>query len=265
VGMQQNTPEWLAWRKKGIGASESAAILGLCPYNTAHGVWLNKTGRTKEVETNFAMQRGSDLEGKARAKYELISMQDMNPVIATHPKYEILRASLDGISEDKKTILELKVPSLETHEKAKKGIVPDHYMIQIQHQLLVTGAEVCHFFTYSHKDESHALVEVIPNLETQGEIVAKCLEFWKIVESNTPPPLTERDVKYIDDNPALMEICQKILVGSSVLSKDVLNSLKAEAIKLGEHPKIMCGRVRISTVNKNGKFSYHKLTITEAV
>lgn len=260
----QGSPEWHAWRLKGIGASESAAILGLCPYNTPTDVFLDKKGRGEIFEGNVATQRGQDLEGKARAMYELISMEDMPPRLAVHPKFDFLRASLDGLSPDGKKILEIKCPGAESHEKAKAGIVPDHYMIQIQHQLAVTGADSCDYFSYSYKDGSYALVEVLPDLEMQGKIVFMTQEFWlNNVLKDVPPPLTDRDVKTVDDE-RVKEICEKLATEKDSLKKADADALKAEAVQLGGHPKIRCGRVRISTVNRSGKFSYHKLTIAEA-
>lgn len=265
--MQQGTNEWHEWRRKGVGASESAAILGLCPYSTAFDVFMDKTGRAEAFEGNAATQRGQDLEGKARAMYELISMEDMPPMCAVHPKYDFLRASLDGLRADGKKILEIKCPGAESHEKAKAGIVPDHYMIQIQHQLAVTGADSCDYFSYSYKDGSHALVEVLPNLETQAKIVLAAEEFWtKNVLADSAPPLTDRDTKIIVNNPECEQLCLKIKElklkdDKRAIAKIELDTLKAMAVALGGHPKIKCGDVRISTVNRNGKFSFHKLTI----
>jgi len=262
--MQQGTNEWLEWRKKGVGASESAAILGVCPHNTPTDVFLDKTNRAQAFEGNMATQRGQDLEGKARAMYELISMEDMPPAVAVHPKYEILRASLDGLRSDRKKILEIKCPGAESHQMAKMGAVPPHYMIQIQHQLAVTGADSCDYFSYSYKDGSYALVEVFPDLELQAKIVIAALDFWnKHIIPDVAPPLTDRDVKSVDDIPEVVSICKQLESDSKIMKKAALDELKAQAITLGGHPKIKCGNVKISCVNRAGKFSYHKLTIKD--
>ena len=263
--MQQGTNEWLEWRRKGIGASEASAIMGKCPYSTPYSVFMDKTGRVKAFEGNFATMRGSELEAKIRSRYELLTMETMEPACAVHPKYEILRASLDGLRSDGKLILEIKCAGVETIEMAKNGLVPDHYMIQVQMQLLVTGADLCHFFVYNEKLGDHALVEVSPNLELQAEIVLKVLDFWhRHIVIDVPPPLTDRDLKIIDDNPLLEILAQKIIMGTD-LKKSDLDALKAEFVLKGEHPKVRCGRVQVSTVNRKGVFSYHKLTIHEEI
>ena len=41
--------EWLKVRKKGIGSSDAAAAIGLNPYKSQLELWMEKTGRDKEL------------------------------------------------------------------------------------------------------------------------------------------------------------------------------------------------------------------------
>jgi putative phage-type endonuclease len=264
--MIQNSPEWERWRLGGIGASEISAIIGVDRYsNTPHSVWLVKSKRSKGFEGNSFTVHGQETEAKARARYELVSMEDMPPACATHPKYQICRASLDGLRADNKLILELKCPTgRDTLDTALAGRVPDHYWPQVQYQLAVTGADMCHFFVYHSDSGEHALVEVLPDIEYQGELIAAALEFWeKFVIPDIPPPLTEKDVKIIEDDKILADLCTEIIEGKDRLPKPKLDSLKARAVEMSGHNKFKCGRVQFSAVNRNGKFSFHKLTIQE--
>lgn len=36
--------EWLAWRRRGIGGSDAAAILGISPFRTARDIYFDKLG-----------------------------------------------------------------------------------------------------------------------------------------------------------------------------------------------------------------------------
>lgn len=49
-------------RSQSIGGSEIAAMLGLCPYQSSHDLWLSKTGRAKPFEGNEHTRRGKALE-----------------------------------------------------------------------------------------------------------------------------------------------------------------------------------------------------------
>ena len=53
---------WLAERRKTIGGSDAAGIVGLSRYATPYTVWADKTGRLPEQEDNEAMRQGRDLE-----------------------------------------------------------------------------------------------------------------------------------------------------------------------------------------------------------
>jgi putative phage-type endonuclease len=265
VQLVQNTPEWLEWRRKGIGASEMAAILGVCKYSTPYRVWCEKTGRSKGFAGNFATERGHELEAKARARYELVSMEDMPTACAEHLKYSILRCSLDGVREDFKKILEIKCPGKESHEIAASGKVPDHYFPQVQFQLMVTGADECEYFSYfvdKEGNESHAIVNVKPDLEYQGMLVVKALEFWKLVESDTRPALADDDDLLVDDG-AVATLCEK-LTAKDGLSKSEIDQIKESVIRLGGHSRIRSGRVLVTrSRTSSGKDSY-RATIAKA-
>lgn len=266
--MLQGSPEWHAWRLKGVGGSEVPSLLGLCPYDgTPYKVFLVKSGRSKGFEGNSFTEHGKETEGKARSRYELINMEDMeSDVCAVHPQYSVCRVSLDGISLDRKKILEIKCPKGDsTISMAKAGKVPEHYMAQIQYQLAVSGADSCDFFVYHSDTGEDALVTVLPDIEYQGRIIAAVLEFWeKHVVTDIAPPLTDKDVLEVSEtNLPIKTLCERIKTTKDTAAKKEIDRLKAEAVALAGHPKMRCGDVQISTVIRNGKFSYHKLTIKE--
>lgn len=250
--MQQNTPEWLEWRQKGIGASDIAAIIGASPYSTPYMVWLDKTGRKKAFEGNVATVRGQELESKARSRYELETLEDMPPAMAVHPKFEICRVSLDGKRLDNKLILEIKCPGEANHKLAMGKIIPAHYVSQVQYQLAVTGADCCHYFSFG-PDESSALIEVLPDVAMQGMLVDAALNFWNNhVLTDIPPPLTSSDV-IETENPEILSMFRLVEKGA--------DHMRPEIIKLGGHTKIRCGKYLLSkSITKTGKDSF-RLTV----
>lgn len=261
--MIQDSPEWHAWRLSGIGASEIPSILGLCPYGgTPHKVWRVKTKRDKGFQGNSFTEHGKETEAKARARYELLNLEDMPPACATHPKYPFLLASLDGWNQETKRVLEIKCPKgSSTLDAALGGNVINHYVPQVQQQLLVTGADELDFFVFHDESKRDALVTVTPDLEMQARIIIAAEEFWKFVLTDTPPPLTDEDIKIIEDNDLLLKLSEKIIAQKDSATKVAIDGMKREFISIGGHPKVKCGRVLVSTVNRSGKFSYHKLTV----
>jgi putative phage-type endonuclease len=258
--LEQNTPEWIEFRRQGIGGSDIAAILGVCKYKTPYQLYCEKLNIGPQFKGNWATVRGSEQESTVRAKYEFYNLEDMRPACAIHPKYEIARSSLDGISENNKLILEIKCPGEDTHKIAQEKRVPEHYFPQTQWNLMVTGADLCHYFSYSFKDQTTALVSVVPDIDFQGMMLAKAIDFWNNhVIAKVAPQLTEKDILIVDDVEVKL-LCEKL---KAETEESKAKALKAEIIKLGGHTKVRCGNVLVSkSVTKTGKDSY-RLTISD--
>ena len=54
--------EWLERRRKTIGGSDAAGIVGLSKWASPFSVWADKTGRAAEKSDTEAMRQGRDLE-----------------------------------------------------------------------------------------------------------------------------------------------------------------------------------------------------------
>lgn len=57
--------EWLRWRREDVTASGAPALLGAHPYQTAFGLFLEKTGQEKPKEESGPLRRGRLMEGPA--------------------------------------------------------------------------------------------------------------------------------------------------------------------------------------------------------
>ena len=47
-------PEWLEWRKKGIGGSDASVVCGISRYKSLVELWLDKTGQIPSAEAGEA-------------------------------------------------------------------------------------------------------------------------------------------------------------------------------------------------------------------
>ena len=54
--------EWLERRRKTIGGSDAAGIVGLSKWASPFSVWADKTGRAAEKADTEAMRQGRDME-----------------------------------------------------------------------------------------------------------------------------------------------------------------------------------------------------------
>lgn len=207
IDLEQGSPEWLAWRKTVITATEASIILGNNPWDTPYTCWQRKLGLIPEKTSNEAMERGKRLEPEARAQFIQRFCMNMIPVVVESTEFDFLGASLDGYCEAENAILEIKCGGSKLHEKALKGEIPPYYMDQMQHQLLVTGAEKC--FYYSYDGTNGICIDVFPDAEYRKTFMPKAREFWRCVAFSEPPALQDSDYKDMSDEPLWRETASK--------------------------------------------------------
>ncbi len=158
------------------------------PFKTPRMLWSIKTGRQKENAPSPAARRGRELERYARRVYERRTGIQMEPLCMVHDELEWMRASLDGLSFDGSTLLEVKCPlSLRDRTSAEEGRVPSQYYAQLLHQLAVSGAEQAHYWSF------HGTNGTLIEVRTDGEYAKRLVEaeaaFWLLVTENRWPEL----------------------------------------------------------------------------
>lgn len=216
INLEQGSQEWIAWRNSVITSTDASIIMGSNPWETPFKCWQRKLGLVEEKQTNEAMERGKRLEPEARAHFkDKYLMPMMNPLVVESTEFDFLGASLDGFSEKENSILEIKCGSAKLHSMAAFGEIPEYYKDQMQHQLLVTGADRC--FYYSYSGEEGICIEVLPDEKYEEKFLPKAREFLKCLVLFEPPPLQEKDYINMEENPLWKEqaelyknICQDI-------------------------------------------------------
>ena len=184
------TPEQREARKKGIGGSDVAAILGLSPYKSAVDVWLKKTGRSNDDVSSEAAYWGNVLEDVVAAEFEKRRNTKVHKVekTQTHPQHawalgNIDRRTADGILECKTAGLRMRDHWFEDGES-----VPISYQAQCMWYMAVTDAPVCDVAALIGGQEyvERRIERDDAVIEHMIEIAA---EFWhKHVLADIPPP-----------------------------------------------------------------------------
>jgi len=191
--LHQNTAEWHRWRRQGIGASDAPVIMGETPFKTPRTLWSIKTGRMQERSAGPAARRGRELERFARRAYERQTGIQVEPLCLVHAEFEWMRASLDGLSFDGSTLLEIKCPlSPRDRVSAQQGRIPPQYYGQLQHQLEVSGADRAHYWSFH--GTGGILVEIRPDREYAKRLVEAEAAFWKLVKENRWPELANEEL-----------------------------------------------------------------------
>ena len=185
--LEQRSEEWFQWRNKGIGSSEAGILMGVNNYRGVVDLWLEKTGQiVKKQIVSEDIQRGIDNEDKALKLYVEKTGFHMEPLTFEHPKFNFLRASLDGGNNTLKKLIEIKCPREHNHIKTKKHhYIKPEYVAQMQHQFIVTKFTSGDFLSYFQ--EELIIIPVEPDYEYMGELLAREILFWEHVTNQTEP------------------------------------------------------------------------------
>jgi len=191
IDLQQGTDKWIEYRKSRIMATDIPIILGSNSWSSELQLWEEKLNIQIPQSLNDAMKRGQLLEPEARKlAIHLIGIH-FEPCVYQSNKYPWLAASLDGISTQCQNayILEIKCPKEFTHLDSHEGNIPFYYLDQIQHQLLVTDAKICYYFSYrpEYVDQPYIIQEIHPDLQKQKEIIEKSYNFYYNLCNWNPP------------------------------------------------------------------------------
>ena len=145
----QGSPEWLALRVNHFTASEASAMLGVSKYQSRDELLKqHATGLSPEVSPaqQALYDRGHDTEAAIRPHIEQQISEDLFPatVTATVDGLPML-ASCDGQTMMGEILMEHKLLNQDLVAAIEAKELPEHYTVQMEQQLLVTGAEKCLF------------------------------------------------------------------------------------------------------------------------
>jgi putative phage-type endonuclease len=180
--------EWLEHRRKSIGGSEAAAIVGLNPWASPYSVWAEKLGMLPPKEDNEAMRLGRDLEDYVAKRFTEVTGKKVRREnnIIINPKYPFAHANVDRLIIGEDAGLEIKTTTTLNLKRFKNGEYPASYYCQCMHYLAVTGAKRWYLAVLILGKE----LKVFTIERDDAEICALMRseeEFWQLVEKKTPP------------------------------------------------------------------------------
>ena len=186
VGMSR--VEWLERRKKSIGGSDAAAIVGLSKYASPYSIWAEKTGRLPDKPDSEAMRQGRDLEDYVARRWSEATKKRVKRINAMlyHPAYPFAHADIDRRVAGENAGLECKTTSTLDIKQFKGVAFPEQYYVQCVHYMAVTGADRWYlgvlvfgreFMTFT-LERDQAEIDALMEAEK---------EFWGHVERDEPP------------------------------------------------------------------------------
>ena len=149
--LTQGSEPWHQHRQSHLNASDASAMMGASKYRSRADLIREKaTGISEDVSDaqQRLFDRGHAAEAAIRPEIERMLSEDLFPVTMS---VEIgglpLSASLDGLTLMGETIFECKLWNESLAEQVRAGELAPHYYWQLEHQLLVSGAERAIFAT----------------------------------------------------------------------------------------------------------------------
>lgn len=204
ANLVQGSPEWIAYRARHFNASDAPAMMGCSPYKTrAQLLREMHTGVAPDIDagTHKRYENGHRAEALARPLAEEIVGEELYPVVGSSGR---LSASFDGLTLDERQGFEHKALNDALRSAFAAGadqdcrLLPIYHRVQMEQQLLISGAERILFMTTAWSADEALLEEhdcwYTPDLELRQQIVDGWLQFeadlraYVLPESSAEPP-----------------------------------------------------------------------------
>jgi putative phage-type endonuclease len=183
--------EWLELRKKGIGGSDAAAIVGLDRYRSPFDVYAEKIGLKPEQPDNEAMRQGRDLEQYVAERFMGATGKKVRRrnAVLQHPEHHWMLANIDRWVVGENAGLECKTTSVLNRAKFSQGEFPPNYYVQCMHYMAVTGAERWYLAVLVLNKAFHVFTIERDEAEVQALIEAE-KDFWEnhVLKQIPPTP-----------------------------------------------------------------------------
>jgi len=182
--------EWKASRRKGIGGSDAATVMGINKWKSPFELYMEKTGEATSPEAGEAAYWGNVLEDVVAQEFMKRANRKVRRVnkILVHPEHDWMIANIDRRVVGENAVLECKTTSAYNASEWKDDQVPAAYILQAMHYLAVTGADLAYFaaliggqrFVWKAIERDEELIKVLIEREAA---------FWDAVQRKEPPEL----------------------------------------------------------------------------
>ncbi len=250
-------------RKKYIGGSDIASILGISPYKTSYQLWLEKTGKVipKDISNMPHVRRGIDAEPTARFLVnEKLGREFKAGKFKGDEPWMV--ANVDGI--DDKGLLEIKTMGLEKHLAVLAGQIPEYYTCQLEWYCAITGKETCIFASYRPEDSTLNMTTYWTNKEYQNTIVKSARAFWTHVTQKEPPELDDKDHELCMESDMLEAANDYKIISLEIKELESKQKMLRDILISKEVP-LLVGGLKVTPYFRKGNVEYAKIEALKGV
>jgi len=176
----QGSDEWHQVRAEHFTASECPAMMGASKYKSRPQLMKDKKGFKEVISAQLQKRfdQGHETEEKARDLLEFETADSFEAAVAS---IEIdglkLLASLDGLSDDGKTIFEHKLWNETLAENVRNNVLEPTYFWQLEQQLLVFGADQVLFVVSDGTSNKREIMYYLSIPELREKLIAGWKQF----------------------------------------------------------------------------------------
>lgn len=189
----QGTPEWDQFRLEHFGSSEAAPMLGISTKVKRNELLhMKHTGTPKEYSQWFqenVLDKGHEVEALARPLVEEAIGEDLYPVVGSDG---IFSGSFDGLTMDETIAFEHKQFNQTLFDAVMNKTLPEEYMPQVQHLLMVSGASKLIFVCSDGTHDKFAHMWVKPDPAWFERLRAGWAQFEKDLAEYQPRDIKEK-------------------------------------------------------------------------
>ncbi len=254
-------PEWLEYRRKGIGGSDAGAVCGLNPYRTAMQVYQDKIMDDLDEFDNEAMRQGREFEDYVARRFMEATGKKVRKVNFMYydEDHPFMIADVDRMVVGENAGLECKTASPYMAEHWEDGRIPISYQIQCLHYMSVCNADAWYIAVLIYGREFKYY-----KIERDEEMIADLIQieedFWEnhVVKGKVPAPdgseladsvIAEYFKKSKAETIALTGFDEK-LSRRQELARDI-EDMETEKRQIEQELKLYLGEAEIA---ENGKY-----------
>lgn len=196
--LQQGTPEWLEFRWAHLPASDAPAMLGYSSYKARNDLIKEYATGVRPEPSPYVQKlfdNGHRFEEMARPIIEEELGEELYPITGSLEVDSLkLSASFDGLTMDYDIAWEHKTLNKVLAKAKKIADVPKQYHVQMEQQLLVSGADRCLFTASNGEREGMVKLWYESDKAIREELLAGWEDFLTdVAEYQEPTERTDRE------------------------------------------------------------------------
>lgn len=272
IELEQGSDAWKEFRKKKIGASDIPTICGVVgAYNTRSKLLSEKLGAAPQEQSDYLKDlfaSGHEWEIKVRDSVNEMTGLGFKPIVVQCESNAQFFASLDGLSADKTTCLEVKSTKKKEYlALIGRQICPPVWMYQMQWQMFISETDKSILAVVNSETGAVVVNEYARDLSLIDFILDHANHFLREMNDSFPEVkheitlLQDEAMKYISDSKRVIKEYQALIDEEEMKIKKMSEELLSDF----NFTKIEAYGISVEWQERKGSVDYSAVKELEGV